>query len=238
MDNPNNELKRKARFAGFLYLIIVILGFYGIMFVPSQIQVIGDVTATFNNLLEKEFLFRTAIFAHLVNTVVFTIMVLVFYRLFGNINTFLAKLMVAFVIVHISFEFGAEVLNYSALLIAKGQFLNSIELVQRQEWVYLFLRTSKFGSVGLSIAFWGLWLIPLGILVYRSGFIPKTFGVLLLLGGMAYIIESIFFILYPIPGNILLSLLFVFYAIAEISFMLWLLIKGVKNTNYTDNTVT
>ena len=146
MDIAHQELKRKARFAGVLYLLIGIFGFFGIMYVPSQVEVVGDVQATFISLLENEFLFRTAIYSHLLNTVVFTMMVLVFYQMFSHINKYLAMLMVAFVVVHISFEFGAEVLNYTAILIAKGTFLESMELLKRQEWGYLFLRMANYGS--------------------------------------------------------------------------------------------
>jgi len=64
--------------------------------------------------------------------------------------------MVTFVILHISFEFGAQVFKYTAIMIAKGQLLESMELLQRQEWVYLFVRTAKYGSVGLAIVFWGM----------------------------------------------------------------------------------
>ncbi|MGF1669003.1 MAG: DUF4386 domain-containing protein [Balneolaceae bacterium] len=229
MNNQHAELKRKARFAGVLYFLIGIFGFFGIMYVPSQIEVIGDVEATFKNLLENEFLLRASIYAHLLNTVVFTMMVLVFYQMFSHINKYLAMLMVAFVIVHIAFEFGAEVMNYTAILIAKGTFLESMELLQRQEWAYLFLRMGHYGAVGLPIAFWGLWLIPLGILVYKSGFIPKIFGILLVAGGVAYIIDSMFFILFPGSGGTFKDLLMVVFSVAEISFIFWLLIKGVSN---------
>lgn len=228
MDIRHNELKKQARFAGILYLIIVILGFYGIMFVTSQIQVFGDVEATFNNLLEYEFLFRTGIFAHLLNTVVFTMMALVFYGMFSHIDKFTARLMVALVVLHISFEFGSEALNIAAIFVAEGRLLESVDALQRQEWVYFLLETSEIASVGLAIAFWGLWLIPLGILVYKSGFIPWYFGAGLILGGIAYIIESFFFILFPELLGFLRSLLFFVYAAAEILFMLWLLIKGIK----------
>ena len=94
------------------------------MYVPSQVEVIGNVQATFNNLFENKFLYRLAIYAYLLNTVVFTMMVLVFYQMFSHINNYLAMLMVAFVVVDISFEFGSEVLNYTAILIAKGTFLD------------------------------------------------------------------------------------------------------------------
>ena len=222
------ELKRKARFAGILYFLIAVFSFFGIMYVPSQVEVIGDVQATFNNLLENEFLFRTGIYGHLLNTVVFTMMVLVFYQMFSHINKYLAMLMVAFVVVHISFEFGMEVLNYTAIRIAEGQFLKSMELLQRQEWVYLFLRMSAHGAVGLAIAFWGLWLIPLGMLIYKSDFIPNIFGIMLVAGGVAYITDSIFFILFPGTGGIFKSSLMIVYSIAEVSFIFWLLIKGIR----------
>lgn len=152
-------LQSKVQLAAVLYLLIAVLGFFNIMYVPSRVQVTGDVQATFENLLANEFLFRTSIYAHLVNTVVFTMLVLVFYQLLARINHYLALLMVGFVIVHISFEFGSEVLSLAALMVAKGQLLVSLDLLQRQEWVYFFLRMSKHGSVGLAIAFWGLWLL-------------------------------------------------------------------------------
>lgn len=228
MDIKHQELKRKARIAGILYFLIGIFGFFGIMYVPSQIEIIGDVQATFNNLLKNEFLFRTSIYGHLLNTVVFTMMVLIFFQMFSHVSKYLAMLMVAFVIVHISFEFGSEVLNYTAIQIAKGTFLESMELMQRQEWVYLFLRMGHYGAVGLAIAFWGLWLIPLGILVYKSGFIPKIFGILLIAGGAAYIMDSMFFILFPGSGGTFKMILMAVYSVAEISFIFWLLIKGIS----------
>jgi len=228
MNNKTSDLKAKARFAGLLYLIIAVCGFYGIMYVSGQIHVSEDPEATFNNLLSKEFLFRTGIFTHLLNTIVFTMMALVFYQMFRHISEFLSLLMVALVVLHISFEYGSEALNLAAILVAKGELMESLGLVQRQELVYLLLRTSKYASVGLAIAFWGLWLIPLGVLVYWSGFIPRIFGVLLVLGGAAYLIESIDFILFPGPRGLFLSSMFVVYAAAEISFMLWLLVMGAR----------
>jgi len=224
----HTELKGKARFAGFLYFLIGIFGFFGIMYVPSQIEVIGDAQATFNNLLENKFLFRLSIYGHLLNTVVFTMMVLIFYQMFSHTDKYLAMLMVALVVVHISFEFGSEVLNYTAIKIAEGTFLESMELLQRQEWVYLFLRMGHYGAVGLAIAFWGLWLIPLGMLVYKSGFIPHIFGILLVAGGIAYIIDSIYFILFPGMGGMVKDLLLIVFSVAEISFIFWLLIKGIR----------
>lgn len=229
MNNQHIELKRKARFAGVLYLLLIIMGFYMTMFVIPDIQVTGDPQATYDNMRENEFLFRTYIFAHLINTVVFTMLVLAFYRLLGHVDRYVAMLMVAFVVIHVSFEFGAEVLNLVSLSIAKGQFLGSMELLQKQEWTYLFLRASRISTAGLAVPFWGLWLVTLGTLVYRSGFFPKIFGVLLFVGGTAYLTQSFFFFLFPGGLGFILPYLFVLFAVGPISFMLWLLIKGVKS---------
>src|SRR6056297_3702608 len=173
MEITHQNLKTKARFAGILYFLIGVFGFFGIMYIPSQIEIIGDVQATFNSLIENEFLFRMGIYSHLLNTVVMTMISLIFFQMFSHINKYWAMLMFAFVVVHISFEFGSEVLNIAAIRIAEGSFLESLELLQRQEWTYLFLRMANYGSVGLDIAFWGLWLIPLGILIHKSDFIPS-----------------------------------------------------------------
>lgn len=228
MDNQLIELKRKASYAGLLYLALIILGFYMTAYVYPNIQVVGDPQATFDNLLENEFLFRTGIFAHLLNTVVFTMLVLALYRLLGSGHKYVGMLMVAFVVLHLSFEFGAEALNLAALMVAKGNFLGSMELLQRQEWAYLFLRTARYSMMVLSMAFWGLWLITLGTLVYRSVYIPRIFGVLLFLGGTAYFIQSTMNILFPGTINAILSVFIVFYAVGPIAFMLWLLIKGIS----------
>lgn len=228
MGNLTTELKKNARLAGVLYLALIILGIYGTVFVVPSIQVVGDPQATFDNLLENEFLFRTGIFAHLLNTVVFTMLVLALYKLLGFKHKYIGMLMVAFVVLHVSFEFGAEALNLAALMVAKGNFLGSLDLLQRQEWSYLFLRISRYATMGLPMAFWGLWLVTLGTLVYKSGFIPRIFGILLFLGGTAYLIESIFFILFPGVGKAFLSFFIVFYAAGPISFMLWLLIRGIS----------
>src|ERR1019366_2699984 len=78
--------------------------------------------------------------------------------------------------------------------------------------------------------FWGLWLIPFGQLVYKSSFIPRILGILLILGGIAYLIESFTGLLLPKDVSTVNQFTFVFYSLAEISTMLWLLIKGVKSS--------
>lgn len=222
-----SSLKKTARLAGLLYLFLAITGVYSIIYVPSKIMVRGDAVATANNILANEFLFRTGIISDLISNTIFVFLVSVLYRLFKRVNERQAKLMVALVIVQIPVVFIMEAFNISSLMILKGEILKTFELNQRQDLAMLFLKINDYGTLTLEI-FWGLWLLPFGQLVYKSEFIPPMFGVLLIIGGIAYVIESLTHLLLPNYGAFVSQYTFVFYTIGELSIMLWLLIKGVK----------
>ena len=223
-----NSTKKTARIAGLLYLILGIIGAYGIMYVPSKIMVRGDAAATSNNILANEFLFRTGIVSQLISSVIFIFLVLVLYRLFKQVNEHQAKLMVAMVIVQIPIAFLIEAFNITSLMILKNEVLKTFELNQKQDMAMLFLKIHGYGIVTLEI-FWGLWLIPFGQLVYKSGFIPRILGVLLIMAGIAYIMVSFIFLLLPGYKTFVNQYAFVFFSAGEISTILWLLIKGIKN---------
>ena len=223
----NKDSLSIARQAGWYYIAIIVLGLYFIMYIPSKINVSGDVELTFNNLLQHELLFRSGILAHLLSITAFILLVLSLYELLKKVNQRLAKVMAAFVIVQVPVVFISEGLRFSALMLAKERFVTSLDLLQRQEWVSFLLRIAEYADEDIAMIFWGLWMIPLGVLVFKSDIIPKLFGVLLVAGGIAYIIQSIGFILVPGSGSYL-GFLFVFYAVAEISFAFWLVIKGIK----------
>lgn len=225
--NTEVPLQKIARLAGLLYLLLAVLGFFAIMYVPSQIMVWDDATETMNNLLTKEFLFRTGIASHLISSVVFLLLAFVLYRLLRSVNEYWAKLMVAIVVVQIPIVLFNEALHVSALMIAKGNLLESIDLVQREGFVTLFLKTYSYGIIILEI-FMGLWLIPLGQLVYKSNILPRFLGVLLIAGGIAYIVESLSYILIPYYFSSVEQVTFIFYAAGELLTMFWLLFKGVK----------
>lgn len=111
------------------------------------------------------------------------------------------------------------------LLVVSG--LSTFELNQKQDISMLLLRIHRYGLATLQI-FWGLWLIPFGLLVYKSGFIPRILGVLLLINGAGYIVESLRFLLFQRSDYLIVrQFTFVTY-FGELIMMLWLLIKGVK----------
>ncbi len=223
-----SSLKKTARIAGLCYLLLGIAGVYSIIYVPSKIMVRGDAVATANNILANEFLFRTSIISDIISNTIFVFLVLVLYRLFKQVNEHRAKLLVALVIVQIPAVFFMEAFNITSLMIFKGEILKTFELTQRQDLAMLFLKINDYGGLTLEM-FWGLWLIPFGLLVYRSEFIPRTFGVLLIIAGFAYMIDSFISLLFPSYRAFVNQPTLLFVAIGEISIMLWLLIKGAKN---------
>ena len=225
-----NSTQKTARLAGFYYLLVAIFGFYGIMYVPSQVVVKGNAAATMQNILDKEFLFRSGISGNLIGAVAFLLTALTFYQLFKNIDEPKAKLLLVLVVVQIPVTFLAESFAFASLMIAKGEILQHLDLIQKQDWVMFLLRLKSYNIIALEI-FWGLWLIPLGQLIIKSGYLPKFIGILLILGGIAYVIESLDFILFSEKLSFITDYGFIFYSTAELSTVAWLLVKGVKIKN-------
>ena len=228
MENKANSLKKTARLAGLLYLILILTGAYSIIYVSSQIIVQGDAVTTSKNILTNEFLFRTSIISDIISNTIWVFLALALYRLFKQINERQAKLLVALVIVQIPAVFIMEAFNISSLMIFKGEILKTFPLSQRQDLGMLFLKINDNGALTLEM-FWGLWLIPFGQLVYKSGFIPRIFGILLIIAGIAYMHASFASILFPGYSAFVNQPTLLLVAIGEFSITLWLIIKGVKN---------
>src|SRR4030066_2576834 len=186
MEMNSSSLKKTARLAGVLYLFLVMTGAYCVIYVPSQIIGLGDTVTTAKNILSNEFLFRTGIISDIISNTIFVFLVLVLYRLFNPVNEYQAKLMVALVIVQIPAVFIMEAFNITSLMLLKGEILKTFELTQRQDLAMLFLKINDYGVLTLEI-FWGLWLFPLALLVYRSRFLPRFLGVWLIINGFAFL---------------------------------------------------
>ncbi len=229
------ENKELARIAGVLYLFLAITGVYGLIYVGSQTYVRGDAVATAQKMLANEFLFRTGIAGNLISQTLFVFLVLAFYRLLKTVNEHHAKLMVALVLVSIPITFICESFNITALMILKGDILPSFSPQQQQEWAMAFLKMNANGILVVEI-FWGLWLIPLGLLFYKSGFMPRIIGVLLVGGGIMYLIEVCTNVVFPEYRAFINPITSVILPISEFSTILWLLIKGVKTVKNDPNT--
>ncbi len=228
MENSNYSFKKTARYAGLLYLILIITGVYSIIIVSSQIIIQGDAVSTSRNILASEFLFRTGIINNFFSNTIWLFLAFALYRLFKQVNENQSKLLLAMVIVQIPTVFIMAAFNITSLMIFKGDILETFQMSQRQDLAMLFLKINDYGTLTLEM-FWGLWLFPFGLLVYKSGFIPRVFGVLLIIAGIAYLVDSSIFILFPKYREFVKQPILLLVAIGEISITLWLLIKGIKN---------
>jgi hypothetical protein len=218
---------KSARIAGLLYLLMALPGPFILMYLPNLLIVTGNATATANNLLHHEMLFRTGIVANLFSSVLFILLALALYRLFSGVNKTQAALLVTLVAVSATIALLNEVNDVAALTLARGaDFLAAIDKPQREAFAMLFLRLHSQGNT-INEFLWGLWLFPFGVLVMRSGFLPRLLGVLLIVNCFAYVALSLTGLLFPDFSNL------AFQAstpalMGEIWIMLWLLIKGVK----------
>lgn len=222
-----NSDKKTAKLAGLFYLVVAIIAPYGLMYVPSKVIVWGDDAATARNILANEFLFRTGIAVNLISQVLMILVVWFLYRLLKQVNEHQANLMAALYFVAIPIGFIANIFKITALIILKGNILQSLKPTQLHDLAELFLRFGSYGTEMVQL-YWGLWLLPFGILVYKSGFIPRIFGVLLVINGIAYIVLCLVFLLIPQYRTIINQFTMPFLFIGELPIIFWLLIKGVK----------
>src|SRR5947208_12556458 len=222
-----SSTKNPGRFAGLLYVLMSIAGFFAMAYVPSKLIVHGNATATANNISASETLFRLAIAGELIGQAGFIFVALALYDLLKGVNRRHASLMVTLILVSIPIAFVNELNSIAALVLVRGgNFLSIFEKSQRDALAMLFLNLHHHGFVVAEI-FWGLWLFPLALLVYRSRFLPRFLGVWLSLAGFAWVILSLTGILLPqYQDKVNTYSQPAFFG--EIAFMLWLAIRGAK----------
>lgn len=219
-DNP-------GRVAGFLYVLMSIVGFFAMGYVPGKLIVHGNAAETANNIAASEMLFRLGIAGELIGQAGFIFVALALYDLLKDVNRRYAALMVILIVVSIPIAFMNELNSIAALVLVRGaDFLSLFEKPQRDALAMLFLNLHQYGFVVAEI-FWGLWLFPLGMLVYRSRFMPRFLGAWLVLAAVAWLILSLASVLTPqYQGKVYTYAQPAFFG--EIAFMLWPLIKGAK----------
>jgi Domain of unknown function (DUF4386) len=220
--------KHTARLAGVLYLVNGVTGFFGIIYVPSRLVVSGNVAATANNILASERLFRAGIVSELICATEFIFLVWVLYRLLGGVNKTHASLMVMLGLAFVPIMCVNVLNEISALTLLRGaNFLSVFDRSQREALAMLFLDLHRYGYVVGWI--FGLWLFPLGVLVFRSGFLPRILGVLLIAAGFGYLADSLTPLLLPGYENMVSRLADIPLTLGEPAMILWLVIRGAKD---------
>ena len=222
------SIRQQARFAGRLYVALALIAPIGLMIVPGKLIVSKDATATADNIRASAGLLRIGIASELIHQALGVFLVLALYRLFKTVDEMLAKQVVilgALVSVPIMF---VNVLNELAALVLVGdaQFLAVFERPERDALAYLFLHLHGKG-IDVASIFWGLWLFPFGMLVIRSGFIPRILGILLIVAGVAYLASSFTTLVLPRYAPMVSRVALPLEA-GEIPIIFWLLICGAR----------
>jgi hypothetical protein len=220
--------RNPGRVAGLWYLLLILIGPLRLIYIPSRLFVHGDATATVNNIAAHEWLFRVGMVSELVGALILIFLVLAFYQLFKDVDQHLAVLVVIFNGVMPGVIYFVNVVtDASALMIVRGaDFLSVFDKPQRDALVMLLLRLHDYQFTA-TLVLAGVWLFPLGILVYRSRCVPRFLAVWLLIAGCGWLIMGVTGFLAPQYQDEE----FVIFQPAffgEIALMLWLVIKGAK----------
>lgn len=220
--------KKTARVAGLLYLVVVLTGIFSLAYIPSKLIVWDNPVATFNNIKTAETLFRLGIVSGLACYIFFLLLPIALYKLLKPVNEFYAKLMVLLAIISVPISLINIQNKFAVISIINGENFKTFTNEQLQSQMMFYLNQYDNGILMVSI-FWGLWLFPFGYLVYKSGFLPKILGVLLMSGCFGYLINFL--------GNFLVVDYSSFgiskyiskpATFGEIGICLWLLIMGAK----------
>jgi len=224
---PDQSPRKTARMAGLFYLIFTLTTALAAV-VRSRIIVSGDAAATANNIVSSQGLFRVGFVTELVSAVFFLLAAWGLYVLLKPVNKNLALLFLLLNLSGVAIEC-INALNLFAALqfFSSANYLNVFQTGQLQAMAMSFLNSYTNGFMIAQI-FFGTWLLPLGYLVYKSRFLPKFLGILLILDFFCWTSYFFQFFLFPDYGILIYSGSAVGF-IAEISISLWLLIMGVKD---------
>ena len=227
-----NSTKKAARVAGLLYLLNGVTGFFSIIYIPSTFIVSGDATATANRIMASQMLFRIGMVSELICAASFIFLARALYHLLKGVSKRYASLMVTLAVVTVPIMF-LNVLNEIAVLelLSGANFLSVFDKRQLDALVMLFLNLHGTGLVLAMLG--GLFHLPFGILVYRSGFLPRLLGVWLIAAFLGYLSDSLTFLLLPRYALIVSQFASVPQA-GELAMILWLLIRGAKDQPLDD----
>ena len=220
--------KKTARLAGFLWLLMFVFGPIA-QIIRDKLFIASDMEATSHNIRANEFLFRIGFVSDLIMMIIFVLLPLVLYKLLSEVNKNLSIIMVIFVMLGTSINMINLLNEFAALhLLSGAEYLSVFTDAQLQAKAMLSYDLYLHGYEIANI-FFGLWLIPLGLLVYKSEFLPKVLGILLIIGGSGLLINVFVHFLFP-SYMIVNIILLVPQTLAEILFTLWILIRGINES--------
>ena len=221
-----NQDVRTARIAGLWYLAIAVFYLFGMEYINKTFLAGGDIEATIKKIQASHLLFRLGLLSCLVGHICFLFLANALHRLFSPVDRDLSRLMVILIVAGVSVSFLARLNQVAAILLLDGRaYLAAFEPARLKALAMFFLDLLRHGEK-MATLFWALWLLPLGLLVIKSGFMPKVLGMLLIVACVSYLADFMNFFIFPHLMPLVDAPFTVVQMAAEIGFLLWLLIKG------------
>lgn len=214
----------QARIAGLLYVAMAVTSTIALSIIPSWSTGGGGLQGIAEKIAAAPFQYRLGIVCDLASQVFFVALVLALYELLKGVNRRLALLMVALVLVQVPMAFANLLLGAAPLALQSGaDYLSAFSKNELDAFTAAVLHVRGYG-IKLIMVFWGLWLLPLGLLIFRSAFIPRILGVLLVIGCFGHLAVGLTSLLFPNYELAIAPLTAL--AFGEILIALWLLLKG------------
>jgi len=225
--SAGSELRKLSRIAAFWYLLLTVTGAFVLIYLPAKFDVPGDAAATLANIMASPALYRLGIVIGVISLIGFLFAGMSLYALFKAVDQAKAAVMAVLVIVCVPIGFVTSLFRLVALLLGSGAaYLKAFTPAQLQSLAMIFLDMDKQGEI-ISRVFWGLWLLPLGIMVIKSGFFPKILGVLQVIACFGYLASFLVGMLFPGSGGIIQTIITVML-LGEMPFIFWLIIMGAR----------
>lgn len=223
-----NTVKHLARIAGLLYLLVGVFAGFAFGYVLTRVYIPGDATATAANVLANSGLVRIGVVADLFQATVFVFLAMTLYLLLKHVSENAARAMVIIVAIASAIMCLNDIFQFAAYVVATdASYAAAFGAAGSNALVLLLLTMQHYGFLIAQI-FFGLWLLPLGYLAYKSGMFPKALGITLIVGGTSYLVDMLALFLFPELGETIHGFLGIAPTIAEVWMLGYLLIKGVR----------
>ena len=231
-DGRGYSPKRLAIIAGLLYLIVGIFGGFAVGYANPSVYVAGDAATTAANIAANPGLVRAAVLADLLQATAFVFLAMVLYVMLKGVGKDIARAMLIIVAIATTIMCLNEVFQFSALLVAgDASYVAAFGAAGSDALVMLLMDMFHYGFLIAQI-FFGLWLIPLGYLAYRSALFPRVLGVVLIVGGVSYLVDMFLAFLAPDLSRQIHTFLAIPPAIAEIGMVGYLLWMGFRPSRH------
>ena len=225
MDVPS---LRSIRVAGALYVLLGVLGVIGLMYIPRQFVVPGDGAATLANMRAQDGLVRLGIALELAGNGLFIAVAFALYRVFKRVSVELGATMVLLAALSVPLAFAASAAQLAALSLVSGTTaFPSAPAANLDALAYTVVRLH--GQLLLTAeVFWGLWLVPLALLEWRSGFVPRILGAAVLIGALGYLFDVAVVVLAQPDAAPTLRTLASVAEVGELGTIAWLVVRSVR----------